>query len=242
MLNSPALHAQRRSHEVRRMFGAIAPRYDLLNHLLSLTIDRHWRQVASRRLFRLLPQNSVILDLCTGTGDLALDLAPQAQVVGCDFAHPMLQLCKAKIDKKKLSSRITVVEGDALHLPFASSSFHALTIAFGLRNLESYTGGLQEMVRVLRPGGLLLILEFSRPGLMLFRPIYCFYFNYILPRIGDWISGQRGPYRYLHDSVMNFPDPDELSALLFQSGFVVIGRYALTAGIASLYLAKKKVM
>lgn len=230
---------EKKSETVRNMFGSIAHRYDLLNHLLSLSVDRYWRWVTARRLGAALPVDPLVLDLCTGTGDLALLMARRARVVGCDFCHPMLVLGAGKATRNRLDGRVCFVEGDALCLPFASGQFHAVTVAFGLRNLEDYAHGLREMARVLRPGGMLAVLEFSQPRLPLFRQLYRFYFTRILPRLGRWISGSEGPYSYLPASVQEFPDPDHLDRLIQESGFTQVRHCSLTGGIAVLHRGEK---
>lgn len=229
---------ERDSRKIRRMFGAIAHRYDFLNHFLSLSIDRYWRWKAVRKLAPSVGPGSLILDLCTGTGDLALALAPRAPVVGCDFSHPMLLRGVRKTRRRSLEGRVRYVEGDALDLPFASGRFDAVTVAFGLRNLEDFRRGLEETHRVLRPRGALLILEFSRPWIPGFRQIYSFYFHHVLPRCGAWISGQEGPYSYLPQSVGEFPTPGGIRALLQEVGFESVELFSLTGGVVTLYLAR----
>ncbi len=227
------------SGRIRRMFGAIAPRYDRANRLLSLSVDRRWRRLARRELEGRLPPNPRILDLCTGTGDLALELSGLGSVVACDFSHPMLVLGKRKASRSTTGRRIAFAEGDALRLPFPDRSFDAVSIAFGLRNLESYRQGLAEMHRVLRPRGVLAILEFSLPTLPLFRPLYLFYFVRILPRLGGWISGHGQAYGYLSRSVRQFLAPEDLDRLLERAGFREIRHRTLSAGIACLHLGRK---
>jgi demethylmenaquinone methyltransferase/2-methoxy-6-polyprenyl-1,4-benzoquinol methylase len=227
------------SRQVRRMFASVAHRYDLLNHLLSLSIDRYWRRVVRRRLFAMLPSGRSILDLCTGTGDLALTLAPGSSVIGCDFCRPMLEIGGRKAVDRGLEQSVRFVEGDALDLPFPAGSFDAVTIAFGLRNLEDYRAGLREMARVIRPGGYLAILEFSVPTLPLLRQLYLFYFTKILPRIGAAVSGREGPYSYLPASVREFPAPRLLCRTLQEEGFGEARDRGLTLRIATLYLAKR---
>ena len=233
----------RQARRIQAMFGSIAPHYDLLNRLLSLNIDRRWRRRAAGEVALDFPISGHVLDLCTGTADLALELQRQlgnrAQVTGCDFCHAMLLLAARKIGKRRWASRMRLAEGDALRLPFRNDFFQVLTIAFGLRNLESYQFGLQEMFRVLLPGGRLAILEFSRPNWPLVRQLYQLYFHRILPRVGGLISGSEGPYSYLPQSVADFPEPEELCQLLRQIGFVDIQQKSLTAGIVTLYLARK---
>ncbi len=219
------------------MFASVAHRYDLLNHLLSLSIDRYWRAFTRRKLLRRLPPDPLILDLCTGTGDVALAFTPGASVVGCDFCRPMLTIGQGKAVKRGVESSIRFVEGDALSLPFPSASFDAVTIAFGLRNLENYRSGLREMARVLKPGGHLAVLEFSVPKLPVVRSLYLFYFTRILPKIGAIVSGRDGPYSYLPDSVREFPSRSALNAVVEEEGFRQAVDYPLSLGIATLYLA-----
>ena len=228
------------SAQIQRMFASIARRYDLLNRLLSLSLDRRWRRRAVRELKPFLPREALVLDLCTGTGDLALELSKLARVVGCDFCHPMLTLGQRKVERNKLKGSVEFVEGDALHLPFPSQHFDAVTIAFGLRNLEDYYTGLREIHRVLRPSGSFLMLEFAQPEVPIFRHLYFFYFTRILPRLGQWVSGEVGPYSYLPQSVREFPGPRGLGKMLRQEGFAVARHLALTWGVVSLYVGTKR--
>lgn len=230
---------ERKAAKVQAMFGSIAHRYDFLNHALSLSVDRWWRRTVRRRLAPLLGENARILDLCTGTADLAIELAPLARVVGCDFCHPMLILGNRKLARRRLYGRVRLVEGDALSLPFADAGFDAVTIAFGLRNLEDYGAGLREMRRVLRDAGALGILEFSQPRWPVFGSLYRFYFTRILPRVGRILSGADGPYSYLPESVDEFPDPKKLAEMLRRAGFKSVSHVPLTGGIATLHLALK---
>jgi demethylmenaquinone methyltransferase / 2-methoxy-6-polyprenyl-1,4-benzoquinol methylase len=225
--------------QVRGMFASVAHRYDLLNRVLSLSIDRRWRKVARRRLLVGMPARPLILDLCTGTGDVALELAPSAVVLGCDFCAPMLERGVSKARRRGYSSRIFFVEADALALPLGPGGFDAVTVAFGLRNLEDFRHGLTEMFRVLRIGGRLAILEFSVPRVPLVRPLYLFYFSRILPRIGALVSGREGPYSYLPQSVREFPGSADLCRILAEVGFARPRAISLTLGIATLYLAEK---
>ena len=225
--------------QVREMFASIAHWYDFLNHLLSFSMDRLWRRSVVHELAAFLPETALVLDLCTGTCDLALALASRARVVGCDFCHPMLVLGQQKVRKKRLDERIYCVEGDALNLPFQSQYFDAVTIAFGLRNLEDTRVGLREMFRVLRDGGTLAILEFSQPKVFGFRQIYLVYFRYILPRLGALISRKKGPYSYLPKSVETFLAPDDLREVIEEEGFIGTTKRMLTGGVASLHLAYK---
>jgi demethylmenaquinone methyltransferase/2-methoxy-6-polyprenyl-1,4-benzoquinol methylase len=218
------------------------PRYDLLNHLLSLNIDRYWR----RRTTRLIPPqgDEPILDLCSGTGDLALayDRAAQGRVkiVGADFCHEMLIRAYQKTDKRRASGRIRYLEADAQHLPFADNQFQLTTVAFGLRNVTDANRGVAEMVRVTRPGGRVAILEFSRPRGWLFGRLYQFYFRKLLPRIGQAISrSQDNAYHYLPASVLEFPDGDALAERLRIHGLTEVRWYPFTFGIATLYVGTK---
>ncbi len=219
------------------MFGDIAPRYDLLNHLLSFSIDRYWRRRVLTKLRQRLDKGALVLDLCTGTGDLALVLASHYRVVGSDFAHPMLVLAREKTRKKR--PEINLCEGDALALPFDEAVFGAVTIAFGLRNLADYSAGLAEMHRVLRPGGWLAVLEFSKPKLRVYREMYLFYFSRVLPKVGELISGRTGAYSYLYQSVSEFLDEEQMQKLLMQAGFECPRQFRLAGGIATLHLSAK---
>jgi demethylmenaquinone methyltransferase/2-methoxy-6-polyprenyl-1,4-benzoquinol methylase len=219
------------------MFSEIAPRYDLLNRVLSAGVDRRWRSAAVAVALERRPHR--ILDLATGTGDLALllkKLAPEAEVVGGDFAPPMLELARDKAQKAGL--HIPFVEADALALPFPDASFEAITIAFGFRNFADYTQALRELYRVLTEGGRLVILEFPPPPRGGLGPLYRFYFTRVLPLVGGLISGSPSAYRYLPESVERFPEPEVLSTMMRSAGFRT--RYTLlTGGIAALHLGDK---
>lgn len=232
---------EKHPEKIRAMFAAIARRYDLLNHLLSFGSDIAWRRFAVRRLAAAIDKRgrgeALILDLCCGTGDLSLRLERLGRVIGCDFCHPMLQLAAVKIARRRKRDRIMLVEGDALRLPFPDRAFDAVAIAFGLRNLADTRAGLLQMRRVLRPGGTLAVLEFSRPRPPLFRQVFRFYFKRLLPRIGRFISGERQAYYYLPDSVSTFPDQDGLKLLLEEAGFRDAVYWNLTGGVAALHLA-----
>src|SRR6266581_1865664 len=213
----------KREARIRRMFGHIAPSYDLLNHLLSLNIDRYWRWRTTRLV---APMGSApILDLCTGTGDLALayDRAARGQVaiVAADFCHEMLQLAHVKTSKSQAIGRIRFLEADAQQLPFADDYFQITTVAFGLRNVTDTDRGLAEMVRVTQVGGRVAILEFSQPRGWLFGRIYHFYFRRVLPLVGQMISRSKdNAYRYLPASVQEFPDGEALASKLRAAGLV----------------------
>ncbi len=221
------------------MFSGIARRYDLLNHLLSANIDRRWRSMVAEKLRPLLVAGTRTLDVACGTGDLALTLseAGQTSVIGSDFCRPMLQVAAQKAAQRQ--SSIPFIEADALHLPFATEMFDVVTIAFGLRNLASVEGGLQELFRVLRPGGTIAVLEFSHPVVPGFRALFNFYFTRVLPRIGGFVSGSRGAYEYLPDSVSRFPDQKTLAELMVKVGFKEVAYQNLTGGIAALHLGAR---
>jgi demethylmenaquinone methyltransferase/2-methoxy-6-polyprenyl-1,4-benzoquinol methylase len=233
----------KREVRIRGMFAAIAPRYDLLNHLLSLNIDRAWR----RRVTRLVPPvgGDPILDVCTGTGDLALAYDRVARgsvpIVAADFCHPMLVRGAAKTASRQAADRVRFVEADAQRLPFPEETFQITCVAFGLRNVTDTDRGLAEMVRVTKPGGRVAILEFSKPRHWLFGRAYGFYFRHLLPRVGQWFS--RSPdaaYDYLPASVLKFPDYDELLDRMRRRGLGECRYYPFTFGIATLYVGTKK--
>jgi len=217
------------------MFSGIAGRYDLLNHLLSGNVDKLWRRRVARSLQSSLIQGARVLDVACGTGDLSLVLARagEAQVVGLDFCRPMLEIARRKTETD--SRAIPFVEGDALRLPFADETFDAATIAFGLRNLAGVSDGLKELRRILRTGGRLAVLEFSSPVVPGFRALFRFYFARVLPRIGGLVSGERGAYEYLPDSVSRFPDQKRLAELMREAGFENVSYRNLTGGIAALH-------
>ena len=217
------------------MFAGIAGRYDLLNHLLSGNTDKRWRRLVAEELRPSLRQGALALDVACGTGDLSLTLlaAGEARVVGLDFCRPMLEIAREKAEGGGAS--VPFVEGDALRLPFADEVFDVATIAFGLRNLSSVEEGLRELLRVIRPGGRVAVLEFSTPVVPGFRALFQFYFTRVLPRIGGMVSGSRGAYEYLPDSVSKFPDQGRLAALMRETGFEAVGYRNLTGGIAALH-------
>jgi demethylmenaquinone methyltransferase/2-methoxy-6-polyprenyl-1,4-benzoquinol methylase len=222
---------------VRGMFGRVAHRYDLLNHLLSLEIDRYWRARAVRRLRPWLElPGARALDLCCGTGDLLLALEARrgGPVLGADFSHPMLVAARRKVARR--GARSEVVEADALALPFPDGSLDVVATAFGFRNLANYARGMAELRRVLRPGGAAAILEFSQPSNRVFAALYGFYSRRVLPAVGGLISGDRGAYAYLPESVAKFPDAPALAGLMRQSGFDDVDYTLLTGGIVALHV------
>lgn len=226
---------------VRDMFSGIARRYDLLNHILSVNIDKRWRRLVRTRLNDVLDnQTAVVLDVACGTGDLSIELqkGAKAKVIGSDFCRPMLDIAQDKT--KSLCLAIPYVEGDAMSLPFADESFDALTIAFGLRNLSNFADGLKELHRVLKKGGKAAILEFSTPVFPGFRGLFRLYFTQILPRIGGAVSGSRGAYEYLPDSVSKFPDQKHLADLMRETGFADVEYKNLTGGIAAIHTGIRK--
>lgn len=231
------------SRQVREMFSRIAPRYDLLNHLLSLRFDVMWRKRLARRFTHILARpHARVLDVCCGTGDLALSLAnvpldsaasESAPLVGADFAHPMLTRAREKA--ARAPRRLQFLEADALSLPFADGTFDLVTTAFGFRNLANYPAGLREFRRILAPGGSLAILEFAEPQSALFRNFFRFYFHRVLPAIGALVSGHAQAYSYLPESVARFPTPSELAELMARSGFGDVAFESWTAGIVTLH-------
>ena len=237
--------------QVREMFSRIAPRYDFLNHFLSLSFDRLWRRRTAQRFAQILRRpDAQILDVCCGTGDLAFALdharekvlcyaaGTRRSIVGSDFAEPMLGLAREKAAKRKMATRC--LAADALELPFADASFDLVTTAFGFRNLTNYERGLREFARVLRPRGELGILEFAEPRSGMLAMIYRFYFNRILPRIGGAISGSGAAYSYLPESVRKFPAPEMLNELMERAGFRDVVYERWTGGIVTLHRAVRQ--
>jgi demethylmenaquinone methyltransferase/2-methoxy-6-polyprenyl-1,4-benzoquinol methylase len=217
------------------MFSGIARRYDLLNHLLSGNVDKRWRRKTAHALESSLVEGARVLDVACGTGDLSLVLAEAGavRVIGLDFCRPMLEIARRKAEAD--SRPVPFVEGDALRLPFADGAFDAVTIAFGLRNLAGVADGLRELRRVLKEGGRLAVLEFSSPVVPGFRALFRFYFTRVLPSIGGLVSGSRGAYEYLPDSVSRFPDQKRLAELMRAEGFEAVEYSNLTGGIAALH-------
>jgi len=223
------------SRRVQEMFAAIAHRYDFLNHFLSVSIDRRWRRVAVKKVQELLrgTRPSLCLDCCSGTGDLAIALfrGLECPVIASDFCHPMLTRAVPKCSGLPVSN----VEADSLHLPLKNAAFDAVTVAFGLRNLQDPRQGLAEMFRVLRPGGALVILEFSKPVVPVMGQAFNFYFYHVLPKLGAAISGDGKAYQYLPDSVRRFPAQKELADWLRSAGFKDVGYRNLSGGIAAVH-------
>ncbi len=225
---------------IRAMFDAIAPRYDLLNRLLSLGIDRRWRRLAVSQL--QLPPTGRVLDIATGTGDVALEIAartpPTVRIVGSDFTQGMLVRGREKVLNSPWRERITLVNAPCEALPHPDFSFDGVSIAFGIRNVVDRQAGLREMHRVLRPGGRVVILEFSTPRSRLVKSAYHFYFRRLLPRIGGLLS-QRSAYQYLPDSVLEFPEREIFKGMMAAAGFTDVRHLDLTFGIATIYVGDR---
>ena len=266
MSDSQTVTVDKSGGKVRQMFAEIAPKYDLMNHVLSLNVDRYWRWKTVRRLN---PQtNWRVLDVCTGTGDLAIALwksmqqkatspsarEPQAilpsedaaqqdfeqhQVVASDFCRPMLEIGERKAQRGQCA-RLQFVEADSLQLPFASDRFDLVTVAFGLRNVSDTDGGLREMVRVCRPGGQVAVLEFTMPRLWPLSSLYRFYFLKVLPKVGQWFAKNRSDaYSYLPESVGQFPQYEVLAGMMEKAGMRDVKFYPMTFGLATLYVGTR---
>lgn len=231
---------EQKSDQIRTMFNRIAPSYDMLNHLLSLGIDRRWR----RRVVGLLGCDNPhrVLDMATGTGDMAIAVARRvkdATITGADLSPQMLEMARIKIKKGGLDSRISLYTAQAEKMPFADGSFDAATVAFGVRNFQDIHKGLKEFARVLQPTGKLYILEFSTPRNKIFGALYRFYFHRVLPFVGGVLSKDMHAYRYLPESVDEFPDVDSFMTMISSAGFKVSKPISLTFGVAYIYIAEK---
>jgi demethylmenaquinone methyltransferase/2-methoxy-6-polyprenyl-1,4-benzoquinol methylase len=225
-------------NRIAGMFDAIAPRYDLLNHVLSAGIDRRWRARAIRALE--LSGRERLVDVCAGTADVALQAEGARRIVGVDFAAAMLRIGLQKVKAAGQADRITLVHGDATSLPLGDRTVDAATVAFGIRNVERPELACHEMARVLRPGGQLAILEFGVPRIPGIRTLYLWYFKYLLPLIGRTVSGHNAAYSYLPASVGTFPPPAEFARILSRAGFVDVKAVPLTFGIVYLYTAVRR--
>lgn len=230
------------AERVRRMFAEIAGRYDFLNHLLSLNVDRYWRW-QTVRLLRPAP-GKPILDVCCGTGDLSLAFARKAKtndfVMGADFCHEMLKLAKQKSASRQRGPMITFLEADTQHLPYPNETFQIVSVAFGLRNVADTDRGLQEMTRVCATGGKVAVLEFSEPTFPPVRAVYGWYFRNVLPRLGQWFAkNQSDAYNYLPSSVGEFPSGEALATRMRQNGLREVTFRRFTCGIATLYIGVK---
>jgi demethylmenaquinone methyltransferase/2-methoxy-6-polyprenyl-1,4-benzoquinol methylase len=237
------------ARRVRDMFSDIAPRYDILNHLLSFSMDNRWRRLTAEKFRRILRRTDArVLDLCCGTGDLAFafevervdvirdSTAHRMPILGCDFAYPMVERARKKA--RTDSHTAEFINGDALNMPFPDASFDLVASAFGFRNLANYERGLREIARVLKPGGRIAILEFSEPTNSAMAGMYRFYFKRILPVIGGVISGNKAAYAYLPSSVSNFPTPPELGKLLCKTGFLGVRHQAWNFGSVVLHTGR----
>jgi demethylmenaquinone methyltransferase/2-methoxy-6-polyprenyl-1,4-benzoquinol methylase len=228
-----------KKEQVAKMFDNISHRYDFLNHFLSLGIDKGWRKKAIKLLEPLKPRT--ILDVATGTGDFAiqaLSLNPH-KVIGIDISEGMLAVGRKKIAARQLSAQVELFSGDSENIPFKENNFDAVTVAFGVRNFENLERGLTEIYRVIKPGGMVVVLEFSRPRTFPFRQVYSFYFKFILPKIGRFISSDKAAYTYLPESVEAFPDGEDFLQCLKAVGFKNTKCRALTFGISSIYSGSK---
>ena len=236
------LSTERQTYEptyVRSLFDKIAPHYDFLNHFLSAGFDIRWRRKAIRLLGEYHPKS--ILDIATGTADLAIEASrlPVNSICGIDLSPEMLKVAQKKILRRGLKSLIAVEEGSAEYLRFPDNTFDAVMVAFGIRNFSNLDQGLREMLRVIRPGGAAMILEFSRPRRAPFKQLYAIYFSRILPRLGGMISKSPEAYQYLPSTVQAFPDGERLLDILHSTGYVRSRQYPLTMGIATIYIAEK---
>jgi demethylmenaquinone methyltransferase/2-methoxy-6-polyprenyl-1,4-benzoquinol methylase len=230
---------QEKKQQVEQMFDRIAPKYDFLNHFLSLGIDKLWR----RKAVRLLSQyaHETVLDVASGTGDFAVAASrlKPTSIIGFDLSEKMLEVGRAKVQKLRLASLISFVKGDSEQMPFSDNQFDAITVGFGVRNFENLQQGLSEFFRVLKPGGTAVILEFSKPRYFPMKQVYYFYFLKILPWIGRIVSKDLSAYSYLPESVLAFPDGQDFINILSGLGFSDIEEHRLTFGIATIYLAHK---
>lgn len=241
-VSAPSTTVDKSAPRVRQMFGEIAERYDFLNHLLSLNIDRYWRW----RTVRTVPPKPgmKILDMCTGTGDLALAYNKaahgKAEIIGADFCHEMLTIGYDKGRKIGASEKISFVEADAMRIPLGNDQFDIVCVAFGLRNVAETDAGLSEMTRVCKPGGKVAVLEFSTPQWQPFKAIYGWYFRNVLPKIGQWLArNTKSAYNYLPESVGEFPQGEELTGMMGKAGLSEARFMPLTFGVATLYVGTK---
>ncbi len=227
--------------KIQTMFSTIAPRYDLLNRVLSLGIDRRWRRFAVDQLVKR--ENAHYLDVATGTCDVALEIVNSlkgSKVTGVDFSEGMLELGKEKILNAGLNDRVDVRLGDASDLPFEDNTFDGSIIAFGIRNVQDYKKGISEMGRVVKSGCRVVILEFTTMQSRMFKPFYIFYITKVLPFIGEIISGKKGAYKYLPDSMLSFPVPEELKKAMEETGLQNVRYYKLTFGIVAVHVGTVK--
>jgi demethylmenaquinone methyltransferase/2-methoxy-6-polyprenyl-1,4-benzoquinol methylase len=245
MVDRTVVSVDKSDRRVRAMFASIARRYDLLNHLLSLNIDQSWRRFTTRAVPP--PPGLPVLDCCTGTADLALAYHRACQgrspIVGTDFCREMLALGSQKVRKAGAAKQIKLIEGDTQRLPLPDDTFGVVTVAFGLRNVRDTVRGIDEMIRVARPGGTVAILEFSRPQGAILGRLYLAFFRKVLPRIGQALAPNgQDAYHYLPASVLQFPDGKAMLDLLTSRGLTDTGMHRLTLGIATLYVGRKRVV
>jgi demethylmenaquinone methyltransferase / 2-methoxy-6-polyprenyl-1,4-benzoquinol methylase len=240
MTKPPVTQQPGRKEQVRQMFDSIAGNYDFLNHFLSLGIDRSWRRKLIKKMAEQKPAK--VLDLATGTADLAIMAASidPEMINGTDITEGMLEIGRKKVAGKGLQNKIQLLLADSENLPFDDNSFDAATVAFGVRNYENLPKGLNEMIRVLKPGGKAYILEFSKPKTTPFRQLFNFYFQDILPLFGKLVSKHNSAYKYLPESVYKFPEGNEFLSIMKQSGFVNCTDTRFTLGVCSFYTAEKK--
>ena len=225
---------------VKEIFSTITPRYDFLNHFLSMRRDIAWRRFTIKKM-RFF-QTKRLLDIACGTGDLSIDAAekyPEITVNGVDFVREMIQVGQKKVNQKRVAKRIHLVAGDALRLPFRDNSFDVAAMAFGIRNIPDRQNALREMLRVVVPGGQVMILEMTFTRNPFFQVFYTIYLNHILPRLAKRFSSNPGAYHYLADSIMNFPSPDEFTAMMEDSGIENVDAYSLTFGVTYLHVGTK---
>ena len=226
--------------EVQQMFDNIAPTYDKLNHILSLSIDKMWRRHVVRKVRRMKPEK--IMDLATGTGDLAIKMAkamPKAKIMGVDLSEKMLAVAAEKVRRKGLDDHIALYQGDAENLDVTDGVLDVVTVAFGVRNFGNLEQGLSEIMRSLRSGGHIVVLEFSTPRNWLVRKCYQFYSNHVMKPVGGMVSKDRKAYDYLPDSIVEFPDRERFLEIMHRTGFVECRRFSQSFGIAQIYIGKK---
>lgn len=229
-----------KKEEVQQMFDNIAPTYDKLNHILSLSIDKMWRRRVVRKVRRMKPEK--IMDLATGTGDLAIKMAkamPKAKIMGVDLSEKMLAVAAEKVRRKGLDDHIALYQGDAEQLDVADGVLDVVTVAFGVRNFGNLEQGLSEIMRSLRSGGHIVVLEFSTPRNWFVRKCYQFYSNHVMKPVGGMVSKDRKAYDYLPDSIVEFPDRERFLEIMHRTGFVECRRFSQSFGIAQIYIGKK---
>lgn len=229
-----------KKEEVQQMFDNIAPTYDKLNHILSLSIDKMWRRRVVRKVRRMKPEK--IMDLATGTGDLAIKMAkamPKAKIMGVDLSEKMLAVAAEKVRRKGLDDHIALYQGDAENLDVTDGVLDVVTVAFGVRNFGNLEQGLSEIMRSLRSGGHIVVLEFSTPRNWFVRKCYQFYSNHVMKPVGGMVSKDRKAYDYLPDSIVEFPDRERFLEIMHRTGFVECRRFSQSFGIAQIYIGKK---